>query len=178
MLCKSSSCSRSHPDIRSERSNLGRSHTDKRMLDHADPTDLSGRRDLDCASCTNLTGLMCVQEPCTSSRWRSVKGSRPSKARVLLRDLHVLVGSFYQITWHVRPDGRTNWLPKPTFLTYFNIADVRAAISGALPSPCTAEIENLRALFAQEKTDHAGNRTHAYHAQTRMWFLLESFALH
>ena len=83
---------------RSERSSWGRSLTDKGMLDHADPTDLSGQRDLDCASCTNLTGLMCVQEPCTSSRWRSVKGSRPSKARVLLRDLHVLVGSFYQIT--------------------------------------------------------------------------------
>ena len=83
---------------RSERSSWGRSLTDKGMLDHADPTDLSGRIDLDRASCTNATGLMCVQEPCTSSRWRSVKGSRSSKARVLLCDLHVLVRTFYHIT--------------------------------------------------------------------------------
>ena len=155
---------------RSERSNLGRSHTDKRMLDHADPTDLSGQRDLDCASCTNLTGLMCVQEPCTSSRWRSVKGSRSSKARVLLCDLHVLVRTFYHITWLVRPDGRTYWLPKHTFLNSFNNADFVTAMSGALTSPCTAENENLRASFTQEKAGHAGNRTHAYHAQKRMWF--------
>ena len=48
---------------RSDRSRWGRSHTDKLMLDHADPTDLSGRRDPDRASYTNPTGLMCVQEP-------------------------------------------------------------------------------------------------------------------
>ena len=48
---------------RSDRSRWGRSHTDKRMLDHADPSDLCGRRDLNRASYTNPTGLMCVQEP-------------------------------------------------------------------------------------------------------------------
>ena len=175
---------------RSDRSRWGTSHTDKRMRDHADLADLSGRRDPDRASYTNPNGLICVQEPsrkhpikiilvtagnecarsCTSSRWRSVKGSRSSKARVLLCDLHVLVRTFYHITWLVRPDGRTYWLPKHTFLNSFNNADFVTAMSGALTSPCTAENENLRASFTQEKAGHAGNRTHAYHAQKRMWF--------
>ena len=47
----------------SDRSSWCRFHADKRMLDHADPTDLSGRGDLDHASYVDLTRLMCVKEP-------------------------------------------------------------------------------------------------------------------
>ena len=170
---------------RSDRSRWGTSHTDKRMRDHADLADLSGRRDPDRASYTNPNGLICVQEPsrkhpikiilvtagneyarsCTSSRWRSVEGSRSSKARVLLCVSHVLVRTFYHITWVVLPDGKTYRLPKHTCPSSFNLADFVT-----LSSPWTAEIKNLRAFFIQEKSDHAGNRTHAYHAQKRMWF--------
>ena len=46
--------------------------------------------------------------------------------------------------------------------------DFVTLICGTLPSPRTmAGIKSLRAFFAQQKLDHAGNRTHVHQVQTR-----------